>query len=390
MESRRFISVGIFLTFVIAAAPAFVDGARQPATSAASQQKQKPDATKPDAVKASAIETSTEGRLGTLDPRTNDGLSVQIALDRAGFSPGELDGAVGNNTRKALRAFQEAKRLPVTGSADAATREALGEVVNHPLAQYAISGADAAGPYVDSVPVDMMEKSKLPSLSYASIQEMLAERFHSSPKLLQRLNPDAMFERGEVILVPNVDAFYAPSVKTAGQAHDASGANAKKEATPAIGTPTKKGDAATAAQSAKAGANDYLVTVTDQTKTLTVENIAGEVVFYAPVTVGSKNDPLPVGEWKVNGVSIEPPFNYNPDLFWDADPSHAKAKIPPGPNNPVGIVWIDLSKEHYGIHGTPEPSRIGYTESHGCIRLTNWDAMRLAGLVAPGTKVVLR
>ena len=101
--------------------------------------------------------------------------------------------------------------------------------------------------------------------------------------------------------------------------------------------------------------------VTDKTKTLKVENAAGETIFHAPVTVGSQNDPLPVGEWKVNGVSRIPTFNYNPDLFWDADPSHAKAKIPPGPNNPVGVVWIDLSKEHYGIHGTPEPSRIGYT-----------------------------
>ena len=132
------------------------------------------------------------------------------------------------------------------------------------------------------------------------------------------------------------------------------------------------------------------VTVTDGTKTLQVVNAAGQTIFHAPVTVGSQNDPLPVGEWKVNGVSENPPFNYNPDLFWDADASHAKAKIAPGPNNPVGVVWIDLSKEHYGIHGTPEPSRIGYTESHGCIRLTNWDAMRLAALVAPGTKVVLR
>jgi lipoprotein-anchoring transpeptidase ErfK/SrfK len=138
------------------------------------------------------------------------------------------------------------------------------------------------------------------------------------------------------------------------------------------------------------GAKVLTITVTDRSKTLEVHNGAGELVFHAPVTVGSDNDPLPVGEWKVNGVSRNPTFNYNPKLFWDADPAHAKAKVPAGPNNPVGVVWIDLSKEHYGIHGTPEPSRIGYTESHGCIRLTNWDAMRLADLVAPGTKVVLR
>jgi len=109
--------------------------------------------------------------------------------------------------------------------------------------------------------------------------------------------------------------------------------------------------------------------------------------MYAPVTVGSERDPLPVGQWKVVGVSWNPTFNYNPDLFWDADPSHAKAKIPAGPNNPVGVVWIDLSKEHYGLHGTPEPRMIGKTLSHGCVRLTNWDALTVAALVRPGTDV---
>jgi lipoprotein-anchoring transpeptidase ErfK/SrfK len=110
--------------------------------------------------------------------------------------------------------------------------------------------------------------------------------------------------------------------------------------------------------------------------------------MYAPVTTGRTHDPLPIGEWTVTAVAIDPPFHYNPDLFWDADPSHSKATIPPGPNNPVGRVWIDLTKEHYGIHGTPEPGRIGYTESHGCVRLTNWDALELARLVRRGTPVV--
>ena len=108
------------------------------------------------------------------------------------------------------------------------------------------------------------------------------------------------------------------------------------------------------------------------------------VLMYAPVTIGSSKDPLPVGDWKVVGVSWNPTFNYNPDLFWDADPTHAKAKIPAGPNNPVGVVWVDINKEHFGLHGTPEPSTIGRTESHGCIRLTNWDATRLGRLVSVG------
>ncbi len=117
---------------------------------------------------------------------------------------------------------------------------------------------------------------------------------------------------------------------------------------------------------------------------------AGRVLASYPATMGSQHDPLPLGAWTIKGVSREPTFNYNPDLFWDAEAGHAKAKIPPGPNNPVGMAWIDLSKEHYGIHGSPEPSRVGKTESHGCIRLTNWDVAELAALVAPGTPAILQ
>jgi lipoprotein-anchoring transpeptidase ErfK/SrfK len=111
------------------------------------------------------------------------------------------------------------------------------------------------------------------------------------------------------------------------------------------------------------------------------------VTFAAPVTTGSRHDPLPLGQWTVTGIHRDPAFHYNPKLFWDADPSDARATVPAGPNNPVGVVWIDLSKEHYGIHGTPEPGRIGHVESHGCVRLTNWDALRVAELVREGTVV---
>ncbi len=337
---------------------------------------------------------ATDERIATLDARTSRMLSAQVALDRAGFSPGELDGSNGNNTQRALQAFQERQGLQPTGELDERTVTSLGEPFTYPIVSYAISADDAAGPFVETIPSDMMEKSKLPALGYTSILELLSERFHSSPKLLQRLNPQSKFEQGEVILVPNVDLFVVSGPKTADTSQAAAQQGRPKgDATPArAATPTKgAGDAARAGGTPPAASTaGNVVIVTDKTKTLTVENAAGEVIFHAPVTVGSQNDPLPVGEWKVNGVSPNPSFNYNPDLFWDADPSDAKAKIPPGPNNPVGVVWIDLSKEHYGIHGTPEPARIGYTESHGCIRLSNWNAMRLASLVAPGTKVVLR
>ena len=135
---------------------------------------------------------------------------------------------------------------------------------------------------------------------------------------------------------------------------------------------------------------DVTIQVTREDSALRVSRPDGTVVFFAPVTTGSEHDPLPIGDWTVTEVDWHPVFHYNPKLFWDAKPKHTRAEIKRGPNNPVGIVWIDINREHYGLHGSPEPSRIGHTESHGCIRLTNWDAARVASFVRPGTPVLFR
>jgi lipoprotein-anchoring transpeptidase ErfK/SrfK len=220
-----------------------------------------------------------------------------------------------------------------------------------------------------------VEKGKLSHLGYSSILEALAERFHSTPALLQQLNAGVTFAAGSEIQVPNVEPMAIPEPKP-------------KEAAQKPKEPAQKTAPAAQAQPAAPAKPDVVVTVSKRTSALTVTDAGGRVVFYAPVTTGSQHDPLPIGEWKVNGVQLNPTFRYNPDLFWDADPAHTKATIPPGPNNPVGLVWIDISKEHYGLHGTPEPATIGRTQSHGCVRLTNWDALKLAGLVKPGVRVV--
>ena len=305
------------------------------------------------------------------DPDPHAGLALQVALDRAGFSPGALDGAIGANTKKALTAYQ---------AAHAAEPPRV-----DPLTTYTISEQDGTGPFEPEIPSDLVEQAKLESLAYRTLLEAMAERFHSTPALLQRLNPDARFVAGETITVPNVEPMIIP-VTTPGKekpsgdskAGEKKAADSKKPAENKASTPEAKSQP------------DVTVTVQKSTSALTVTDTAGKVIMYAPVTTGSEKDPLPIGDWKVNGVAINPPFRYNPDLFWDADPSHTKALIPPGPNNPVGVVWIDISKEHYGLHGTPEPASIGRSESHGCVRLTNWDALRLASLVKPGTVVVFK
>jgi lipoprotein-anchoring transpeptidase ErfK/SrfK len=294
-----------------------------------------------------------------------DVLAMQVMLDRAGFSPGVIDGHPGENTDKALAVYKETGGDPAAVPADA-------------VVQYTVTTEDATGPYAPDLPTDLMALSKVPALTYRTPLEALAERFHSTPALLQRLNPGARFAAGEVIDVPNV----APLVLPVDRLPDA-GQPAGQRRTGTTGT-----RGASAQSVDKPVKPDVIVSVSKSMSALRVKDDAGRVIFYAPVTTGSEHDPLPIGEWKVRGVQFNPTFRYNPDLFWDADPTHTKAIIPAGPNNPVGLVWIDLSKDHYGIHGTPEPSAIGHTESHGCVRLTNWDALKLAGLVKTGTRVI--
>jgi lipoprotein-anchoring transpeptidase ErfK/SrfK len=289
-------------------------------------------------------------------------LALQVALDRAGFSPGVIDGQLGANTMRALEAYRQRH-----GGDPPADIEIL--------AAHTITDEEVNAAFARRIPADLMEQAALPSLTYMSLLEALAERFHTSPQLLERLNPGAAFAAGEQVRVPNVEPFVVPAPRL------------EPPAKPERETTGTSGRTASGSKEATSKP-DVVVTVSQATSALTVRDNGGQVIFHAPVTTGSEYDPLPIGEWRVNGVQYSPEFHYNPDLFWDADPSHARAKLAPGPNNPVGVVWIDLSREHYGIHGTPEPAAIGKTASHGCVRLTNWDALRLAGLVKLGTKVV--
>jgi lipoprotein-anchoring transpeptidase ErfK/SrfK len=316
-------------------------------------------------------------------PLVSETLAVQIMLDRAGFSPGEIDGQAGSNLKRAAMAFQRANGLAESGQVDQMTWQRLSEAAGNqtPLTTYALADADVAGPFVTDLPADLMAQSKLPALGYRNPLEAIAEKFHASPGLLQQLNKGAAFAAaGEQIVVPNVEPFELPALEPKPAATSRGRGRAARGGAPAEGRGRGQAPAVPA----------VTIAVTKSTSALTVEDESGRVLFHAPVTSGSEHDPLPIGTWKVTTVQRMPVFNYNPDLFWDANPAHSKAKIPAGPNNPVGVAWINLSKEHYGIHGAPEPSKVGHVQSHGCVRLTNWDAARVLKWAQAGTKVVFR
>jgi lipoprotein-anchoring transpeptidase ErfK/SrfK len=275
-------------------------------------------------------------------------LQVQVLLDRAHFSPGQIDASMGDVTHLMLATFQSQHNLPASGNPDDATNQALEQNQQSvpTTVNYTIVYDDVRGPF-NPLPSSMMAQAKLPSLNYRSPWDGLGEKFHCSPALLHRLNPQQKsLNPGDRITVPNIH-------------HD-----------------VPQGAAS--------------VVVSKASRIVQVLDASGKPIANYPATIGSEHDPLPIGDWKVTKVDWNPTFYYDPNLFWNANPKDAKATIKPGPRNPVGAVWIGLDKEHYGIHGTPDPAGIGHAASHGCVRLTNWDATEIGQMVSPGMPVIFK
>ena len=275
-------------------------------------------------------------------------LKAQVLLDRARASPGEIDGNMGENTRKALRAFRQMHGLRPGERLDEQVWRALTQGQSDPaLVRYTITEEDVAGPFAETIPNDYKEKSQMKRLAYTSPVELLAEKFHMSQDLLRKLNPGADFGRaGQEITVANME---------------------------------RRAERTTASR----------IEVESRSQMVMVYGKDDALIAAYPATVGSKDRPSPVGEFKVTAIAEDPVYHYDPDLNLRNVDIQEKLEIPAGPNNPVGAVWISLSAKGYGLHGTPEPDKVSKAASHGCVRLTNWDALDLARHVRKGTPVTI-
>lgn len=278
-------------------------------------------------------------------------LKAQILLDRANYSVGPIDGSWGKNSEIAAYWFQQQNGITPTGDIDEATFRSLARAAGGgtPLVQHQLTGDDVKGPFV-RIPENVYEQAKLDCLCYESIGEKLAERFHTTVETLELLNPQIRLDdlqAGQTILAPNVRA--------------AAAENAAK--------------------------NIARIAISIKGNYFHGHDASGNIVFHAPTTLGSKFDPSPSETLKTVRTAYDPHFKYQPKLFAEVPDDEPEADLQPGPNSPVGRVWIALSKPHYGIHGTSTPDTIGYASSHGCVRLTNWDAVDVARRTGDGTRV---
>lgn len=294
---------------------------------------------------------TTEARPKAHSPHVGDsvesGLALQLALERAWFSPGILDGKVGPKTRAALGAFQTSRGLTPTGRLDEETQQRLKLDTIQPTREYTLTKADASR--VGPCPTDWIERSEAERMPFRSLVEVVAFEGHCTHQLIARLNPDVDIHRlelGQTIRLPNV---------------------LKPGRIPKIDT----------------------IEVDFANKRIRAHDAEGNVVALFNCSIARRRDDRPEGDCKVRAIAVNPIYTFRPESWPEVKGIDHALRVPPGPRNPVGLCWIDLTIDGYGIHGTPDPEMIGKTGSHGCIRMTNWDVLRLSKAVRPGMKVIL-
>ena len=274
-------------------------------------------------------------------------LKAEILLDRNHAPPGVIDGRWGSNVSKAVSTFETVRGLPIDGKLTRRVWDELGgDGAASVLATYTITPLDVVGPFYPDLSPDYAEQAKMPDLGYRSPEEMFGERFHMDRHFLKALNPGVdMSVAGNTIVVAEVG-----------------------------------GALPIASQIAR-------IDVDKARGQVQAYDADGNLIVAYPATIGSDELPSPSGSWAVRGIAPHPTYTYDPKKNFQQGKNVNKLILPPGPNNPVGAAFIALTKPTYGIHGTPDPSKIDKTRSHGCVRLTNWNAQELAGLVRPGIPV---
>ena len=330
-------------------------------------------------------------------------MQAQVVLDRIGFGPGVIDGKMGMSTENALNGFQEANDLEVTGKLDEATKTALSDWDSIPATRVVTIPASWSDAEYTDIPEDTAAKAKLERMGYKSLDERLAERFHTTVDVLKQLNPNGRpagveaesaspsgSPSGTPSATPSADKA-TPGMKTtsyfsAGQQIRVPNIGADRIEKGKVEDRNWQQTLASLGVGSDQPEVDRIV-VSKAGKTLKAYQ-GDKLVALFTVSSGSSQFPLPLGEWDIVGEAYNPPYSYDPAVLSGGKEEGETYTLPPGPNSPVGIVWIDLSKEHYGIHGTPDPETIGRAQSSGCVRLTNWDAARLAGMVSQSTEVI--
>ena len=301
-------------------------------------------------------------------------LLAQVLLSANGFSPGVIDGKSGQSMKLALRSFQEARGLDQTGRIDSATLAALGEGKREATVMVKLTPDDVRHQYVYPFPNNPERQAELGFLGYRNMLEKVAERYHTTPKTIVALNgPEKLIGVGQTLRLPNV----VPASRDY-EGVPGNGANVMRILN--VDGDQAKGDYVVVDKS-EGSLKVY--------RGSTGEGAKGELIASFPVTTGSKQYPLPIGRWKATTYAFLPPFKYQPEIL-NNPKTDKELDLPPGPNGPVGVAWLDLTKEHYGIHGTNEPQTIGRAESSGCIRMTNWDVMRLARMMKPGFTAIFQ